>query len=65
MDMKEFHSAPVGGHPGGQLQLAIKNSLTFKAVQNGMDRLGVMSSLPINTFKERLGLHLEAEPGTR
>ena len=26
MDVKEFHSASVGGHPGGAFQLIIKNS---------------------------------------
>ena len=65
MDVKEFHSAPVGGHPGGELQFIIKISVSQHDPRKQWTTLGMMNSLPINVFKERLGLQLEAELGIR
>lgn len=65
MDVKEFHSAQVCGHPGGELQLIIKISNSQHDPRKQWTTLGVMNSLPINVFKERLGLQLEAELGIR
>ena len=51
MDVKEFHSASVGEHPGGEFQLIIKNSNSQQGFPGGSG----VKNLPANAGMHACG----------